>query len=634
MKTTTFLTSFAIIAVQFAFSQSQNWWRIDGNNASGNHFIGTTNNQGLNFRTNNQNRLQILPNGQLRFNSFALGNTGLLTYDATGLLTPLAFDGIGDMVLSNNGSFVPVSSFSNWSLNGNFLYTQNYFVGIGTSTPVAPLTVAGDALFTGSITTSGLNVLQKIEADTIRGVIRVDVNGSIMLGEEDGYNGITSRQDDLRINSRPGFDHNVVISANTSGNVGIGTSNPQYKLHVLGNTAVNGLLYADSLQTINFSTNQMNILDSLKIGTNSIWLGGFNQFTGLNNHIYADNGALVLQSQANPVSNPNIPQPSRNVITNMNSGNFGIGTTTPETKLHIRGVTCSTCPFPPQSPQDPDLTTYITLEDHIQNSSGQTVSNTKWRLAASANQDRFFITKNGLNSGVFTIDGSGNVGIGTTTPGQNYSGDLKLDVNGDARFYRNNNSDDYISIGYNSANATLDMGGEGSLLINYYSNKDVIIGNSAAPDPANLFVTGRMGVGKGPDASYRLDVAGSMRACEIVVEPNWWCDYVFEDDYERMNWQEKQKFVMKNKHLPGVLSEKVISEHGMGVGETMAGILLNTEENTLDIIDIYKQLEDIKIQQEYIDNLKEENKNLKSAIEEQNKKIETLSKLIEDIKKN
>jgi hypothetical protein len=582
MKTTTFLTSFAIIAVQFAFSQSQNWWRIDGNNASGNHFIGTTNNQGLNFRTNNQNRLQILPNGQLRFNSFALGNTGLLTYDATGLLTPLAFDGIGDMVLSNNGSFVPVSSFSNWSLNGNFLYTQNYFVGIGTSTPVAPLTVAGDALFTGSITTSGLNVLQKIEADTIRGVIRVDVNGSIMLGEEDGYNGITSRQDDLRINSRPGFDHNVVISANTSGNVGIGTSNPQYKLHVLGNTAVNGLLYADSLQTINFSTNQMNILDSLKIGTNSIWLGGFNQFTGLNNHIYADNGALVLQSQANPVSNPNIPQPSRNVITNMNSGNFGIGTTTPETKLHIRGVTCSTCPFPPQSPQDPDLTTYITLEDHIQNSSGQTVSNTKWRLAASANQDRFFITKNGLNSGVFTIDGSGNVGIGTTTPGQNYSGDLKLDVNGDARFYRNNNSDDYISIGYNSANAILDMGGEGSLLINYYSGKDVHIGTGNTK--ANVHM--------GKD----LFVCGTVKSTEWIVETGW-CDFAFSPEYKKMHWLEKKKIYTEKGFLPYMDSGAEIEKNGLR-SHNLKGMMLNIEENRLDISELFEENERLKKENE------------------------------------
>lgn len=241
MKTIVIITLLTLLFLsESVFSQSQNWWRVNGNTAGSNQFLGTINNQSLNFRTNNLDRMQILPNGQFRLNSFALGNSGILTFDATGLLTPLLFNGIGNMVLSNNGSFVPASSFSNWTLSGNKLFTENTLVGIGTSNPTNLLTVNGDALINGTLTTGGLNVLQKIQADTIKGAIRVDVNGNLTLGEEGGYNGITSKNEELRINSRPGYNHNVVINANTNGNLGIGVTNPQEKFDLFGNARLSG----------------------------------------------------------------------------------------------------------------------------------------------------------------------------------------------------------------------------------------------------------------------------------------------------------------------------------------------------------------------------------------------------------
>lgn len=243
-----------IFFVSTAISQSQNWWRVNGNNNTDqNNFIGTTNNQGLNFRTNNQNRIEILPNGDVRINAFNLNNFGLVSFDANGNLEPLLFNGTGNGVLTDNGTFQTMSSLSGWTLSGNSLFTQNFYVGIGTATPVAPLTVNGDALVLGEITATGLNVLQRIQADTIKGAIRVDVNGNIMLGEEGGYDGITSRYEELRINSRPGFDHNVVMNANTNGNLGVGVVNPQEKFDLFGNARLTGDVifssYASSIDT-------------------------------------------------------------------------------------------------------------------------------------------------------------------------------------------------------------------------------------------------------------------------------------------------------------------------------------------------------------------------------------------------
>jgi hypothetical protein len=51
------------------FSQSQNWWKIDGNsNGSSTSFIGTTNNFSLRFRANNTEWFSISPSGQYTFN--------------------------------------------------------------------------------------------------------------------------------------------------------------------------------------------------------------------------------------------------------------------------------------------------------------------------------------------------------------------------------------------------------------------------------------------------------------------------------------------------------------------------------------------------------------------------------------
>lgn len=152
----------------------------------------------------------------------------------------------------------------------NYLFNLNNNVGIGTSTPSQKLTVIGNTLINGTLTTTGLNVLQRIEADTIKGTVKVNVNGNLVLGEEGNYNGITTKQEDLRINSRPGFDFNTILNTNTNGNVGIGTSFPQEKLDVFGNVKVSGYIGADSISVNRFSTSQLKVNDSLKVGANSI----------------------------------------------------------------------------------------------------------------------------------------------------------------------------------------------------------------------------------------------------------------------------------------------------------------------------------------------------------------------------
>lgn len=84
-------------------------------------------------------------------------------------------------------------------------------------------------------------------------------------------------------------------------------------------------------------------------------------------------------------------------------------------------------------------------------------------------------------------------------------------------------------------------------------------------------------------------------------------DYVFNEEYQRMSSEEKEKFVKQYKHLPNIAGEKEIISKGLNIGGTIDGIIKNTEENTLDVIDLYKlikeQKEILKAQQLKIEEL-------------------------------
>ena len=81
-------------------------------------------------------------------------------------------------------------------------------------------------------------------------------------------------------------------------------------------------------------------------------------------------------------------------------------------------------------------------------------------------------------------------------------------------------------------------------------------------------------------------------------------DFVFNDDYKRMNFIQKENYIKTNKHLPYMPSAKDIALNGLDLGTSIEGITQNVEENTLDIMEIYKSLT----------LLKEENERLKLEI--------------------
>jgi hypothetical protein len=120
-----------------------------------------------------------------------------------------------------------------------------------------------------------------------------------------------------------------------------------------------------------------------------------------------------------------------------------------------------------------------------------------------------------------------------------------------------------------------------------------------------------VGIGtSSPHANTKLDVAGRIRATEVVVSVNAgsgtvWPDYVFKSDYKLKKLDDVEFFIKKNGHLPSVPSAKEIEANGVNLGAMQATLLEKVEELTLHMIE----------QNKAINTLKAENARLASLVE-------------------
>ncbi|MBQ6725100.1 MAG: hypothetical protein IJQ89_00835 [Bacteroidales bacterium] len=87
---------------------------------------------------------------------------------------------------------------------------------------------------------------------------------------------------------------------------------------------------------------------------------------------------------------------------------------------------------------------------------------------------------------------------------------------------------------------------------------------------------------------------GYVKAKEIKVTLTDWPDYVFEEGYDRLSLPETEKYIKENGHLPDVPSAQEVEENGVSLGEINAKLLQKIEELTLHIIDLQKQIDELK----------------------------------------
>lgn len=244
-------------------------WTESGSNVyrtSGNIGIGTSNPSA---------RLDVA--GQVKITGGTPGTGKVLTSDATGLAS-------WQTPATGGGSTL-------WTESGSNIYRNDGNVGIGITSPIEKLEVAGTGLFTGDVEIgqdNGLITISQESSSPNRGA-KYDSPGFVggWYGYHDFYTGI---------NGSSSLAMRII-----NGNVGIGTENPSARLDVSGQVKITGgtpgigkVLTSDATGLATWQT----------------------PAAGSGSTLWTESGSNIYRTD----------------------GNIGIGTTTPSAKLDVNGT--------------------------------------------------------------------------------------------------------------------------------------------------------------------------------------------------------------------------------------------------------------------------------------------------------
>lgn len=324
---------------------------------------------------------------------------------------------------------------------------------------------------------------------------------------------------------------------NSDGNIGFGTKNPDGKVHISGSDGDN-LVIDDADGIIQFT--QPAIGGSIKRGF--IQLSNVDDLR-IGTNSGSNSGKVILRTNG------------ADQVAVDAEGDVGIGTITPLAKLHI------------PTGQDADLTT--TNNGYVMLGAGTSTS-----LLLDNNE--IMVRSNYTTPGTLSIQNDGGeVAIGARTTINKAGEALALNGNNpQMNFYQNGAFRSFIQ---QSAN-------------------ELYVGVNAGN--LHLDATGQVAIGSvQPSASaYKLTVTGKVICEELKVKlvANPWPDYVFASDYKLKSLSEVEQFIAKHKHLPNIPSAEEVKENGIEVGDMQKKMMEKIEELTLYIIDLQKQLDEVK----------------------------------------
>ena len=378
-------------------------------------------------------------------------------------------------------------------------YLNGGNVGIGTTSPSQKLDVVGSAQVTNDIYL-GRYIFHDGDTDTWLGF---PLNDTISFR--------TNNSDRMYINS--------------SGNVGIGTTSPSYKLDIAGDLRVdNGNIGSTSGDELTHARIQgaRHFLDFKEIRTanDTDWRNTtFKLQAGVDstNHQSIDFVADGSYQEHIDILTGNQVFNTRFTY----DGKVGIGTTSPTSKLHVaqdQNNTFSTAIAWTASANDvlnitnnnsTDTNNYASLYMRADGSSGSFSSRIVARNTTAGTGELHFQLRDSAHTAntetKLMIDSGGNVGIGTTSPASKLTiGDISLGATGGLKIEDPSNTAYGAHYSFDDASSTVEIGGVTNNTLN-----DCI---SIARDTGRTITidtNAKVGIGT-TSPSYKLDVNGSI----------------------------------------------------------------------------------------------------------------------------
>jgi len=270
------------------------------------------------------------------------------------------------------------------------------------------------------------------------------------------------------------------------------------------------------------------------------------------------------------------------------SGNMGIGTTSPNAPLQF-----------PNTIQNRKIVLWeVGNNDHQFYGFGLNGNTLRYQTATSTD-DHVFFSGNGTSASteLMRIKGSGNVGIGTTSPA------AKLDVNGNMNIAN--------EIRFTNASTMKGLVWGDTSNSNYYSRIDDSgnlkiltddlfyigqVNSTTGAANSNYTLTANVGTGSvfiGFDATNKFSSSPNLATSSLYVSKgvtsenfvmsnvSGWSDFVFAKDYKLPSLEETENFIRTNKHLPNIPSEAEVKKNGYSLHEMNRGLLQTMEEMTL-----------------------------------------------------
>lgn len=226
-----------------------------------------------------------------------------------------------------------------------------------------------------------------------------------------------------------------------------------------------------------------------------------------------------------------------------------------------------------------------------------------WKRVAFFDDSEITLSPTG-SSTHFNIRSNGNVGIGTDNATRLLH--VKGSTTDVVSAFESTDSGTQIVLTDNSGSLRFGTLSNGAFALSIGGDASSTTGANVT-EAMRVTSVGNVGIGTTTPGN-ELEVNGTARAKEVIVEATGWPDYVFSPEYELWTLAEIEAHIKTNGHLPEVPTAKEVEEEGQHLGEMQQLLLKKIEEMTLHLIELKKENEALKERVETLEKKNEESK--------------------------